>query len=724
MASFSVEEVLRVEEVGRYRFLVGRRNEMLDDICTLAKGLFAAHYAAVSLVGERDLWLLTPEPDAPASLPRSEAFCSRTILGEEVVVSNRADADPAMARFWAQCRDEIQFYAGAPLTMAEGSNVGALCILDRKRRPFGDGDKEHLRKLAVLAANELQRQRTLLELRDQQALVSQAAALARVGSWDLNFATGTIVWSEEMYRILQMDPALPPLTPEEFADRMVEPADREWLANAMQNAVSESRAIQIVVADGARRWINLIGEVEHVDGVAVRMLGSIQDVTELHEGRLRIEHLAYRDSLTGLPNRALFTKQFQHEIEQARVHGTKVGLILLDLDHFKDVNDTLGHDAGDVLLQSVAERMTRAYRRTDTVARLGGDEFAIILPDIRGVEDMTRPTEVLMALLRHPVEHGDKVFTISASVGGAVYPSDDDDAAQLLKSADIALYEAKAAGRNRMVTYKPAMRAVVDKRMEMLREVRLGLSRQEFVLYYQPVVNIAPEAVTGFEALMRWNHPTRGVLAPDAFMAAFEHQDLAAALCDVTLDGALSQMRAWIEQDVPFGRVAINVSAAQFRAPDLADLIERRLKHWGVPANRLTIEVTENVYMGWGSDVVGDTVRRLHDSGVLIALDDFGTGYASLANLKQFPIDRLKIDKSFVQNIDDQAIVRAVITLGASLGMKVVAEGVEGLDQLAFLERSGCDQVQGYHFARPMPGAEVPAFLRRFAASEGIARSA
>lgn len=724
MASFSVEEVLRVEEVGRYRFLVGRRNEMLDDICTLAKGLFAANYAAVSLVGERDLWLLTPEPGAPPSLPRSEAFCSRTILGEAVVVSNRADADPALARFWAQCRDQIQFYAGAPLTMAEGSNVGALCILDHKRRAFGDADKEHLRKLAVLAANELQRQRTLLELRDQQALVSQAAALARVGSWDLNFATGTIVWSEEMYRILRMDPALPPLTPEEFAACMVEPADQAWLTDAMQNAQSESRAIQIVVADGTRRWINLIGAVEHIDGVAVRMLGSVQDVTELHEGRVQIERLAYRDSLTGLPNRALFTKQFQLEIEQARIHGTKVGLILLDLDHFKDVNDTLGHDAGDVLLQSVAERMTRAYRRTDTVARLGGDEFAIILPDIRGPEDMTRPTEVLMALLRHPVEHGDKVFTISASVGGAVYPSDDDDAAQLLKSADIALYEAKAAGRNRMVTYKPAMRAIVDQRMEMLREVRLGLSRQEFVLYYQPVVNIAPEAVTGFEALMRWNHPTRGLLSPDAFMAAFEHQDLAAALCDVTLDGALSQMRAWIEQDLPFGRVAINVSAAQFRAPDLADLVERRLKHWGVPANRLTIEVTENVYMGWGSDVVGNTVRRLHDSGVLIALDDFGTGYASLANLKQFPIDRLKIDKSFVQNIDDQAIVKAVITLGASLGMKVVAEGVEGLDQLAFLERSGCDQVQGYHFARPMPGAEVPDFLRRFATSDGIARTA
>jgi EAL domain-containing protein (putative c-di-GMP-specific phosphodiesterase class I) len=260
------------------------------------------------------------------------------------------------------------------------------------------------------------------------------------------------------------------------------------------------------------------------------------------------------------------------------------------------------------------------------------------------------------------------------------------------------------------------MRETVENRSRMLREVRSGLSRDEFVLYYQPVVDIAPETVTSFEALMRWNHPQRGLLGPDAFMEAFEDKDLAMLLCDVTFDTAMKQMRAWLEQGIAFGRVALNVSAAQFRTPDLAEQIEKKLKHWGVPPSCLTIEVTENVYMGWGSDVVGETVRRLHESGVLIALDDFGTGYASLSNLKQFPIDRLKIDKSFVQNAGDNAIVQAVINLGSSLGMEVVAEGVEGVDQLKFLTASGCHQVQGYHFGRPMPAVEVPTFLRSFGA--------
>jgi diguanylate cyclase (GGDEF)-like protein len=391
------------------------------------------------------------------------------------------------------------------------------------------------------------------------------------------------------------------------------------------------------------------------------------------------------------------------------------GLIMIDVDHFKDINDTLGHDAGDALLKRLAEMLRHAFRADDTVARLGGDEFAVILRGLHSEADMLRPIQTLQDLLQRPIEHGGRSFSVSASIGAALHGDMDADPSHMVKNADIALYRAKDAGRNRSVIFQPSMRSELEQRIELLRDVREGVAGGEFVLFYQPVVDVrSGGGVVGFEALMRWDHPEQGILAPARFMAAFEDQDLSLKLGDVAFEAALKQMRAWLDAGVAFGRVAVNISAAQFRSGQLAEEIQARLARWNVPCDRLTIEVTENVYMGWGSDLVSDTVRQLHDAGVLIALDDFGTGYASLANLRQFPIDRLKIDKSFVQNAEDEAIVRAVVTLGNSMGMKVVAEGVEDQAQVDKLISYGCDQIQGYHFSRPMPAADVPGFLAGF----------
>ncbi|AYV49686.1 hypothetical protein CFHF_19930 [Caulobacter flavus] len=468
----------------------------------------------------------------------------------------------------------------------------------------------------------------------------------------------------------------------------------------------------------------VIGEYELADGRTVRVshtplagggyVATHEDISDRVAASAQIAFLAYRDTLTRLPNRAAFQKSFENAVAAAERAGEMFGVIMIDVDHFKDINDTLGHDAGDALLLSLADLLRRAFRKSDTVSRLGGDEFAVVLRGLAGPEDLARPIETLQALLRTPIEHAGRSFTISASIGAALHEDPDADPLHLLKNADVALYEAKAGGRNRCVVFQPAMRTQVEQRVELLREVRLGLAQGEFDLFYQPVVDIAANRVAGFEALMRWNHPEQGVLAPGAFMAAFDDSDLSLKLGEVALERALGQMRAWLDEGVELGRVAINVSTEQFRSGRLASDIADRLARWNVPASRLTIEVTENVYMGWGADVVASTVRQLHDTGVLIALDDFGTGYASLANLRQFPVDRLKIDKSFVQNVEDDAIVRAVINLGASMGMKVVAEGVEKPEQLATLSGYGCDQVQGYHFARPMPAAEVADFVARF----------
>jgi diguanylate cyclase (GGDEF)-like protein/PAS domain S-box-containing protein len=553
--------------------------------------------------------------------------------------------------------------------------------------------------------------------REQAELQSNALRIAGVGAWEFEPSTSVMRWSPETYRIFGIDPqALPsPELMKGLFDADARKDVKKGVEKLLSDGAPFEREFEVACEGGSTRWIRCTAEAHVADGRVVRVTGALLDVTSQRRHAAEIEDLAFRDALTGLPNRALFHERFATAVEHARIKGEKVGLIMLDLDHFKDVNDTLGHDAGDALLRSVSDRLLATFRRGDTVARLGGDEFGVILPGVRGPGDMERPTRLLMELLRKPLHHGGHSLTISASVGAALYPQDDEDVGQLLKNADIAMYRAKDTGRNKVVAFRPEMRSEVERRIHLLREVRAGVQADEFVLYYQPLVSISePRRVTGLEALMRWRHPKRGILLPGEFMAAFEDPECSLALGEVALDSAMRQMREWMDNGVPFGRVAVNLSASQFRTGGIAETIVSKLEFWDVPAERLALEVTENVYMGWGSEAVSDTVRALHDVGVLIALDDFGTGYASLANLKQFPIDRLKIDRSFVQNREDAPIVRAVLSLGSSLGMKVVAEGVETVEQLSMLEQLGCDQAQGYYFARPMPAHDVAGFLASF----------
>ncbi|WP_051989921.1 putative bifunctional diguanylate cyclase/phosphodiesterase [Caulobacter sp. AP07] len=499
---------------------------------------------------------------------------------------------------------------------------------------------------------------------------------------------------------------------------IVHPDDRERMAELVRNRKDgEAQVFEFRLNrdDGVETWVRSVGKkFLGADGKPERLVNLFKDITDRRRQTEAVENLAFRDPLTGLPNRAYFQRKFQEAVDASELMGELFGLIMIDVDHFKDINDTLGHDAGDALLKRLSEMLHAAFRAGDTVARLGGDEFAVILRGLHSEADMMRPVSALQELLRRPIEHGGRSFSVSASIGAALHGDLDADPSHMIKNADIALYRAKDEGRNRSVVFDPSMRSALEQRIELLRDVRAAITAKEFVLYYQPVVDIDSHTVVGFEALMRWDHPEQGVLTPDRFMAAFEDQDLSLKLGDLAFESALKQMRDWMDAGVEFGRVAVNISAAQFRSGQLAEEVQARLARWNVPCDRLTIEVTENVYMGWGSEMVSDTVRQLHTAGVMIALDDFGTGYASLANLRQFPIDRLKIDKSFVQNVEDAAIVKAVITLGSSMGMKVVAEGVEDQSQLDALAGYGCDQIQGYHFSRPMPAGMVPEYLRGF----------
>ena len=713
----------RLKEILGYDYPDGPAQASLNRICLLAQSLFNVPIALVTLIGRHEQKFIAKCGVDADGTPRKDAFCTYAILNDEVLIVNDATRDARFSENPLVTGDmHIRFYAGAPLIVRPGIRLGTLCIINTKPCEFSKEEASRLQMLATVAVNELRRYRVTLDLMRQQELSAQTARMTKVGSWIWDVRTKSLVWSEETYRIFEV--ALD-VTPTEKMVTRFWGDDRTGVARGMERVVRDRVPVDlehpIVTAAGTQRWVRSVAEPEITDGAVSRIIGSIQDITEQRQQAAKMERLAFYDSLTGLPNRALFQIRFSTAVAEAEQLGSKVGLLILDLDHFKDLNDTLGHAAGDALLRSVSEQLLAVYCGTDRVARLGGDEFAVIIPNVRDANDLMVPTERFRELLRDPHEPDGKRLPISVSIGAALYPEHDRNAAGLLRNAEIALYRAKNAGRNRFVIFEQSMREEVEQRISLLGEIRSGIERGEFALYYQPLVRIAePRAVTGFEALMRWKHPARGVLAPDKFLAGLEDPELSLSLGEVALDSAMAQMRAWIDTGIDFGRIAVNLSASQFRGGNLAKAIVAKLARARVPAKRLTLEVTENVYLGWGSDVVAETIRALHEAGILIALDDFGTGYASLTHLKQFPIDRIKIDRSFVRDLRDPAIVAAILSIGASMGIKVVAEGVEDVHQLELLGTMGCDQAQGYYFARPMPATDVPKFLTTFGDSVAV----
>jgi diguanylate cyclase (GGDEF)-like protein/PAS domain S-box-containing protein len=477
--------------------------------------------------------------------------------------------------------------------------------------------------------------------------------------------------------------------------------------------------------DGSTFPAELRGKSLRYGGRLARVV-AMRDISARKRSEDQIRRLAHHDSLTELPNRSLFLDRLGLAMAQARRDGRPMAVLQLDLDHFKDVNDTLGHAAGDTLLRACARRLQSIVHDTDTVARIGGDEFAIILTGLEQPIDAGHVAQRIIARLLEPVScQGHEVHT-GTSIGITIFPDDDTDADQLLRNADIALYRAKANGRNTYSFFVEAMKRQIERRKELEAELRRAIAGHEFSLHYQPQLRLADRKVVGMEALLRWHHPTRGLLLPCEFLSVAEDAGLIVPIGLEVLSQACAQARAWLDAGLEFGRVAINLAPAQFKARNLAYAVNDALQAAGLGPEHIGLEVTEGAFLGRGTERVAQTLARLHDMNVLIALDDFGTGYASLAHLKRFPIDRLKIDGSLVRDIGidpgNTAIVRTVISLGHSLGLEVVAEGVETEAQCAFLREHGCDGAQGYLFGRPIAAADAWHYLD-VVGSEGLARS-
>jgi len=436
-----------------------------------------------------------------------------------------------------------------------------------------------------------------------------------------------------------------------------------------------------------------------------------------------LQRLALHDPLTTLPNRLLLEDRIEQAIAQAQRSKRQCAVVYLDLDRFKTVNDSLGHFVGDELLRAVAGRLQGIVRGEDTISRLGGDEFAMLLRDITEVEDAVSVAAKILETLREPFRVRDYELHLTPSIGISVHPLHGDTAGLLITRADAAMYSAKQAGRDAFRVFTPEMSTFFPERLMLENDLRRAIGRQEFELHYQPKVDVQDGRVRGMEALVRWQHPEKGLLLPEAFIPLAEDTGLIIPIGSWVIETACAQNKAWQNAGLPHMRVAVNISGLQFRQRDLLETVSRALEHTGLAAKCLEIEITESVVMQNAAEAIV-TLEKLSGMGIHVSIDDFGTGYSSLGYLKRFQIDKLKIDRAFIRDIssdkEDAAIVRATIGLAHNLRLRVVAEGVETVEQLEFLRSLGCDEYQGYYESRPVAAAEFERYLRAESSVAGL----
>lgn len=555
-------------------------------------------------------------------------------------------------------------------------------------------------------------------VRAEQTLLLRAERHAHMGRWEWHVVTGQLHWSPEMHHLHRIDIAQiqPTLG---LALSLIHPDDRARYqaitAEGLRSGGSISCEYRLQFDDNSIRYLHSEAEViRDAAGHPVQVIGFVQDVTERLHVREHLQFIAHHDALTALPNRILFIDRLTHALTYARWHRRLVAVMLIDLDRLKSINSTQGHGAGDDLLQQLATRLTQVARERDTVARLGGDEFAILLDDVASEDEVATLARNILAAITLPFLIGDHAFHLTASMGISLYPGDGLDHTELLRIADIALYRAKEQGKNNFQFYSAEMSSRAFERLAMETRLRRALQRNEFVVHYQPQIDTQHNRVVGVEALLRWNHPERGRLAPADFVPLLEDTGLITQVGDWVLRSACEQARWWIKAGLAPLRMSVNFSAQQVRQTGFLQSIATLTHEYELPAGCLTLEISEQVLIHDAERALMSVANTQCDRWRL-AIDDFGSGYSSLRHLKRLPIDTLKIDRTFVRDVSavpqSAAIARSIIALANSLKLGVIAEGVENAEQLNFLQAEGCYVVQGYYLCPPLPAAEATAYL-------------
>ena len=503
--------------------------------------------------------------------------------------------------------------------------------------------------------------------------------------------------------------------------RMVHETDRpavlEMASQIIAGRIPPPLEHRIIHRDGSIRWIkNTAVPQFDREGQVVAYDGLVSDITARKQAELKVRHAAHYDGLTDLPNRELLRDRLQQALVRALRHGRVLAVMVLDLDRFKNINETLGHTVGNEILRAVSERLVKCVREDDTVARPGGDEFIILFSDLAGEQDASIVARKIQEALQRSFSVAGQEFFLSASIGISLFPAHGTDEDTLIKNADAAMYQAKAGGRNNYQFYVPAMHADAHKKLFLEHNLRKALDRDEFTIHYQPLVDLASGRTVGAEALVRWKHPELGLLPPMEFIPLAEETGLIIPLGEWILQKACTQARQWRESGFSPFRMSVNLSMRQFTHNEVTSSVKKAINISGLDPGLLDLELTESMIMN-NTETTIAALRDLKSIGVRLTIDDFGTGYSSLSRLKDLPLSTLKLDQSFVSAItrdkSNAAISRAIIGLSHNLDLRVIAEGVETTDQLEFLRGLDCDEVQGYLFSRPIPAADMTAFMQR-----------
>ena len=704
---------------------VGNRSQLFDELCRICVGTTGLMLAAVGLLkrdrsgiefvaahGDRKSYLQTLELLSEKGVADHSDGLHAPLYTRGSRVFDAADKArgvfPSEASFPLICQNEV---------------VGVLCVFSQEKQYFKKDIVELMEQLTMEASfaldslhREAERRRQASVLADQNRVLNLIASGAELKAILTTLAEFIEVQSEGGLCSLVAQNAggkgvcvgLSPSMPPGF-DRTVTGA-RLQLVSERPIVGSKDQLLGMLSLykrpDAELRQPNsqLIGICANLAGIAIESCQAAE----------RIRHLAHHDDLTGLPNRLLFNYQLPKALARAQRDGTSVGVLFLDLDRFKIINDTLGHDAGDMVLRQIAGHLRSCVRETDTLARVGGDEFTVLVEQLPDTQYLGTIAEKLLTAMASPLAIGGNVYQLSGSIGIAMYPEDGADGASLLKNADIAMYGAKASGRNNYQFYSSDINAHSLERLALENELRQAVARREFEVHYQPKVDISTGRIAGAEALVRWRHPQRGMLLPGEFIFVAEEVGLISSIGSFVLDTVCADIARWRDAGLPPMRVAINLSAQQFADSRLIDNLNQVLQQTGCDPELLEFEITESVVMTSPGKAL-QLLEQIKDYGITLAIDDFGTGHSSLAYLKRFPVDSVKIDCTFVRDIakdpNDVAIIKAIIALGHSLDLKVVAEGVESITQLEILRRFQCDEFQGFLFSEAVPAAKIASLL-------------
>lgn len=727
-------ETARLEALYQYQILDTESETEFDELTQLAAYICNTPIALISLVDENRQWFKSKVGLTASETHRDLAFCAHAILQSEPLIIKNATLDPRFATNpLVTGEPKIRFYAGFPLITPTGYRIGTLCVIDtiprqlsteqirilrvfsrqvinqlELRQSYTKNEYEITRNLDNLKCSEKGLQEVVKELADIKCSLDYSSIVA------ITDAKGIITDVNKKFCSISH------YSKNELIGKNYQIINSGYHSKLffrqMWKTINQGRVWQGEVKnrakDGTFYWVNTtIVPFLDFNGKPYQYIAICNDITErkqleetLRQQSEREQYQASYDQLTQLPNRLLFDKHLTLALEQVHQHGEMLAVMFLDLDRFKSINDTLGHGIGDQLLQQVAQRITGYLKQRDTLARWGGDEFTLIVAQLHSVEEITEIAQGILKVLKAPFEFNQHELHITASIGIALAPYDGEDVETLLKNADAAMYRAKEQGKNSFQFYSNEIHRQVLDHLVLLTDLYKALDRNEFLLHYQPQVNLQTGQVVAMEALVRWQHPQRGLVPPDQFIAIAEETGQINAIGEWVLRTACAQNRAWQIAGLPPIRVAVNLSGRQFQQ-NLARLISQVLTDTGLAPQYLEVEVTETVAME-DLPLTISVLKELQEMGVYISIDDFGTGYSSLATLKRFPLHTLKIDREFIKelptNPKDAAVIEAIVTLGHSLGLGVTAEGVETLEQWNFLQSINCDAMQGYFFSKPV----------------------